>query len=193
MYKVFVNERPIILTDMVDFSTNLPKEPFGLRPIDALFDALFQTAVPGLCLLCDDLETAWRLWQAHCNIEEAAGGKVLNTEGQVLFIYRYDKWDLPKGKREPGEALAYTARREVEEECGVDGLTIKQSLPITYHVFKKNKTYVLKITHWFLMHTDFKGIPSPQAAEGIGQAQFKSPSEISQALKNTYENIKLLF
>jgi hypothetical protein len=33
---------------------------------------------------------------------EAAGGLVKNENKDFLFIYRNDKWDLPKGKIEKG-------------------------------------------------------------------------------------------
>ena len=50
---------------------------------------------------------------------EAAGGLVINRKGEYLFIYRNDKWDLPKGKLEKGERKRQGAVREVEEECGI--------------------------------------------------------------------------
>lgn len=44
----------------------------------------------------------------------AAGGP------EVLLVHRprYDDWSLPKGKAEPGESPAETARREILEETG---------------------------------------------------------------------------
>ena len=35
----------------------------------------------------------------------AAGGLVLNEKGEVLFMFRKGKWDLPKGKLDPGETM----------------------------------------------------------------------------------------
>jgi 8-oxo-dGTP pyrophosphatase MutT (NUDIX family) len=124
---------------------------------------------------------------------KAGGGLVFNKKGEVLFILRNGKWDLPKGGIERDEEIADTAMREVEEETGVDKLEIAKKLQKTYHIFKRNGKYKLKITHWFEMQTNFEGTPFPQANEGIEKAVWLNPEQIKEALKNSYENIKLLF
>ncbi|MBK9671561.1 MAG: NUDIX domain-containing protein [Bacteroidetes bacterium] len=64
---------------------------------------------------------------------EAAGGIVKNKQGQLLFIFRHGKWDLPKGKIEKGENEQDAALREVEEECGIAELTLQKKLTTTFH------------------------------------------------------------
>jgi 8-oxo-dGTP pyrophosphatase MutT (NUDIX family) len=51
----------------------------------------------------------------------AAGGLVVR-DGEVLLVHRpqYDDWTLPKGKLKAGESWEDAARREVEEETGLD-------------------------------------------------------------------------
>ena len=49
---------------------------------------------------------------------QAAGGLVVNEKGEVLFMFRRGKWDLPKGKLDPGETLEACALREVEGRNG---------------------------------------------------------------------------
>jgi hypothetical protein len=43
------------------------------------------------------------------------------------------------------------------------------------------------------MVTDFDGELFPQANEGIEKAVWLNPEQVKEALKNSYENIKLLF
>ena len=83
--------------------------------------------------------------------------------------------------------------REVEEETGVNGLSIEEKLQKTYHVFKRNGRYKLKITTWYAMHSTFEGTPEGQAEEGIEKVVWVNPKKIPTLLKNSYENIKLLF
>ncbi len=100
---------------------------------------------------------------------------------------------MPKGGIEKNEDIEDTAIREVEEETGVKGLKITKKLQKTYHVFKRNGTYRLKITHWYEMKTDYSGKLSGQLEEGIEKVAWLNPEQIKEALTNSYENIKLLF
>src|SRR5699024_8802544 len=103
----------------------------------------------------------------------AGGGLVHNQNGEILFIFRKGKWDLPKGGIEKNENFKETAIREVEEETGVDQLKIIRNLPTTYHIMKRKGKYRLKITHWYEMETDFSGELHPQEKEDITEAEWK--------------------
>jgi 8-oxo-dGTP pyrophosphatase MutT (NUDIX family) len=193
MYKVFVNDCPIILTDNNNFSTGFKKMSFEECLIEEQVDNLFNLKEKGICLICNDLEVCWSLFKSKFKIQKAAGGKVFNAENKVLFIKRFDKWDLPKGKLEKGESIEVCAIREVEEECGISNLRLENELQTTYHIFKRKKKTILKITHWFVMFSDYKGKLKPQTEEGITEVVFKDELETKEALENTYQNIKLLF
>ena len=131
--------------------------------------------------------------RAKLAVEKARGGLVYNKNGEVLFIFRNGKWDLAKGGMEKNENIEETAIREVEEETGVTGLVITEKLQKTYHIFKRNGRYKLKITQWFEMRTKFEGIPQGQGEEGIEKVEWVHPDHIMSLMENSYENIKLLF
>jgi ADP-ribose pyrophosphatase YjhB (NUDIX family) len=193
MYKVFVNDCPIILTENEKISTNLEKVYFDEIDIRDLVNRFLHRNSHGICLLCNNLGENWLFFQSLFEVQKAAGGKVLNSKGQVLFIYRDSKWDLPKGKLEKEESIEHCALREVAEECGVTNLKIDKPLALTYHIFRREGRTILKVTHWFLMHTNFTGTLTPQIEESITKSVFKGELETREALKNSYENIKLLF
>ncbi len=193
MYKVFVNDCPIVLTDAENISTKFDVRSFESIDVLHIVEAIFQKRIKGIYLYCNKLSHNFNDFQSKFEIQKAAGGKIINLKKETLFIYRFDKWDLPKGKLEKGESLTACAIREVEEECGITDLNIEKELETTYHIFKRKGKIILKITHWFLMHTNYSGELNPQTEEGIEQVLFKNKSETSEALQNTYENIKLLF
>jgi 8-oxo-dGTP pyrophosphatase MutT (NUDIX family) len=193
MYKVFVNDKPLFLTNQISKETDF--QIFLLESIDIkqVIVKIFQNKIQKACLYHPDEKEIMKTLKAKIPVCKAGGGLVYNKNGEVLFIFRNGKWDLPKGGIEKGEEIEDTAIREVEEETGVTNLKITHKLQKTYHVFKRGGKYKLKVTHWYEMRTDFTGTPKPQANEGIEKVAWLGPEEIKKALKNSYENIKLLF
>jgi len=123
----------------------------------------------------------------------AAGGLVQNPQGDILFIKRKGKWDLPKGKPEVGEELTQTAIREVSEECGINNLSILSPLPSTYHIYRlQNGGYVLKKSCWYHMLTNHHQTLVPQIEEEITEVLWvKRP--VADTIKNgAYLSIKEL-
>jgi 8-oxo-dGTP pyrophosphatase MutT (NUDIX family) len=193
MYKVFVNDKPLFLTNEISKETDFQLFLLESIDIEQLIVKIFQNKIQKACLYHPDESEIMKTLKAKIPVNKAGGGLVYNKKGEVLFIFRNGKWDLPKGGIEKGEEIEDTAMREVEEETGVGKLKIINKLQKTYHVFKRNGKYKLKITHWFEMQSDFEGIPHGQAEEGIEKVAWLNPAEIKEALKNSYENIKLLF
>jgi ADP-ribose pyrophosphatase YjhB (NUDIX family) len=193
MYKVFVNDCPIILTDNKKNVINFNLVHFETIKVDQIVAQIFQQKLFGITLFCENLEESWMKFQSNFKSQKAAGGKVINSNNEMLFIYRFNKWDLPKGKLDKGESVSECAIREVEEECGIANLKIVKPLETTYHIYIEKGNTILKTTYWFLMNTDYIGKLTPQLEEGIEQVVFKNEAEVKLALENTYENIKLLF
>ena len=193
MYKVFVNDKPLFLTNEISKETDF--QLFLLKSVDIkhLIIKIFQNKVQKAYLYHPDEKEIMKTLKSKIPVSKAGGGLVYNKKGEVLFIFRGGKWDLPKGGTEKGEDIEITAMREVEEETGVNKLKIIKKLQKTYHVFKRNGIYRLKITHWFEMTSDYDGIPVGQIEEGIEKAVWLNPNEMQEVLKNSYENIKLLF
>ena len=123
----------------------------------------------------------------------AGGGLVVNSNtNKLLFIERNNKWDLPKGRAEKNEDIDVTSLREVEEETGVKDLEIDYFLRKTYHIVRQKGKFQLKITHWYLMKTDYEGPLQPQLEEGITKAVWKTNEKAVKALENAYANVRVL-
>jgi len=120
---------------------------------------------------------------------EAAGGIVKNENDEYLFIYRNDRWDLPKGKIEKGEKVKQAAVREVEEECGILVSKLGKKLCKTYHVYISREEVVLKKTHWFKMRSVGQDKLKPQKEEGITDVRWFKKGKIATIVENTFPSI----
>ncbi len=67
----------------------------------------------------DDIDQLKKAFWRKFMLIQAAGGLVQNEDKAVLMMFRRGKWDLPKGKMDPGETPAQSALREVQEETGL--------------------------------------------------------------------------
>jgi len=193
MYKVFVNEAQLILTNKLSDIANNKYFLLNEKSINEAIEALSKKKLTIAYIYHPNSEEILKKFTKKIPLVVAAGGVVTNKEGKVLFIYRNDKWDLPKGKLDKGETIEDCAVREVEEETGVKGLKIENFLKTTYHVFKRNGMFKLKEVHWFAMKTSYKGDLVGQLDEGIEKVKWKGPEKIAKALDNSYHNIKILF
>ncbi|QCE41760.1 NUDIX hydrolase [Psychroserpens sp. NJDZ02] len=193
MQRIFVNDKPIYLTTKVEKETDFKNFLLKDADIEFVLQTLSKKSIKSVRLIGHNEDKLLKSFKKKLPNVIAGGGKVYNDKREILFIYRNDKWDLPKGKAEKKETIEETAIREVSEETGVSKLKIINPLPITYHVFKRNGKAKLKITHWFKMHTSFEGKLYPQLNEGITEVKWLDEQEVNAALDRSYANIKLLF
>ncbi len=192
MYQIFYRDKPIVITEIRSDSKNVYNIEFKNFDLKKDLSNLSKNSISSIRIIGKDNEKLFNKFLRLLPGITAAGGKVINSKGEILFIFRNNKWDLPKGKAEPNESIAETAIREVKEETGIEKLVITKPLDTTYHIFKKNNTYRLKITHWFEMKSTGDNQLIPQIEEGIIRAEWINRSEIDNIKKKCYANIRLL-
>lgn len=122
---------------------------------------------------------------------KAAGGLVRKKE-KFLMIYRFKKWDLPKGKKERGERYKETAVREVEEECNVT-VKLDRKICTTWHTYTMNKKPMLKKTRWYAMDLIDDSRMKPSTGEDIEEVRWMRKKEVYHALDHSYESISYVF
>jgi len=180
MYKVFFNDKIFYVSnnlDSYDFE-NVSDFVLSLKK-----DNLKKTKY-------NIMSQSFDLFSSHFHKIDAAGGLVVNNN-KFLFIYKNNKWDLPKGKIEEKENSEKAALREVVEETGLINIRLKKFLTKTFHIYF-DKIWFLKTTFWFLMDTEDIYL-NPQENEGITKAQWFSKSELDQVVENSYLNIRCVF
>lgn len=192
MHKIFVNDKPLVLTTKVEKEAGFKNYLLSTVNIVKVIKELSNTTLNEVRLIHKNENKLLKKFLKKLPNVLAGGGKVFNDNGDILFIYRNDKWDLPKGKIEGNETIEKTAIREVMEETGVAGLEITKPLETTYHIFKRNGRYKIKVTYWFEMKTSFNGDLFAQEEEGITKVEWLNNLQINEAIKNSYANIREL-
>jgi len=192
MQKIFVGNKPIVLTTKVEPESDFKNYLIDTVDINKVLHNLKKEKYKSIRLIDDNEEVLLKKFLRLLQNIVAGGGKVINSDGKILFIFRNGKWDLPKGKAEQKETIDQTALREVEEETGVKGLSITKPLEITYHIFKRNDQYFIKKTYWFEMFSDYIGDLKPQIKEGITKVKWVGPKKLKKVKKNIYANIEAL-
>ena len=193
MYKVFFNQKPLILTNEIqDFSDNEPLLFIKYTSVAQIIKALKSSKNRKVFLYHKDIDKLWKSFKKKFPVVEAAGGLVERTDKKILFIFRNNKWDLPKGGVEKKELIIEAAQREVTEETGVSDLIVQKQLSETFHIFKKGKRFRLKKTYWFKMSTKYMGETIPQTEEGIKKIEWVSKEKIDEILNDAFENIRII-
>ena len=194
MYKVFYNDRTVFFSDQ-DFKSAEPSYSKihyyqGSENLKIIIDSFLETSeLKSLYILNPDVETIFKKFTKDFKMIEAAGGLVKNKLGEILVIFRKEKWDLPKGKLEKKELPEIGSVREVEEECGISNLKIIKLIDITYHTYTLKNKDILKKTYWFEMFHPENQIPKPQIEEEITEAKWIDPKNIDAVINNTYLSI----
>ena len=193
MYQVFYKKKIILLTDVLEEGKDFKSFPIKDVKLKKVIKFLNKKNINSVHLFHKNKDKLLKYFFKLIPTVIAAGGKITNSKSETLFIYRNDKWDLPKGKAEKNEQLPQTALREVKEETGIKEVSINKPLDITYHIFRRNNEYRLKVTYWFDMFSDYEGIFFPQLDEGITDVKWVKKADLEEIKINSYPNIRLLF
>jgi len=188
MYKVFINNKCIFLVPNDDIFSGREGSIHKFSSESALLTAIdeFEKNKPVEYLyVVGNPEKILDIFP----VVEAAGGLVRKDDNKILFIYRFGRWDLPKGKMESGESPSETAIREVTEETGVSGLEIIKELIPTYHTYKLEGRRVIKKTFWFEMSFKDDTHILPQINEDITFVKWLSKKDIPWAMRDSYASV----
>lgn len=200
MYKIYINENPLILMDAETAQAHLPGDDKNLvarytgnrKNLFAYIDMLEKSQrFDSVVVYSSNYEKLINDYESLYKIIEAAGGVVRNEKDEVLMIFRRSFWDLPKGKIDKGESREEAAVREVEEETGIENIDLGGYITTTLHTYKgKNGKRILKRTFWYKMQTSAMKL-IPQTEEDIEQAVWVNlPEFFQQKDLVIYKNIR---
>jgi len=200
MYKIYINEKPLIFVDSMgiqdewlsDKKTLVTKYMGKTKEFLQYIDLLEKKSkINRVILHANEVKDLKNEFFKVVDVIHAGGGLVFNSENKLLVIFRRGLWDLPKGKIEKGEIKREGALREVMEETGVDGVKIQSKVGKTYHLFRsKHQKRALKLSHWYEMTTSYNGKLVPQLEEDIEKAKWVEPKDFLKNYTPMFINIR---
>jgi 8-oxo-dGTP pyrophosphatase MutT (NUDIX family) len=201
MYEVFFNDKKIVISAPGKITINKTLEIIDDLQTTAALKKWFLTFskrnIQEVVLTSHEPKQFFEnIFQKAFTVIYASGG-VVKRKNRFLFIYRNEKWDLPKGKIDNGETKEEAAVREVGEECGINGHRIEMQLPSTFHIYqstyKESKgEWIFKETFWFEMKYDGVENGQPQLEENITKIRWFKKNELGSVFSNTYTNLHSL-
>lgn len=195
--KIYFNDKPLFLTDSITPEI----EPYRHHDDTVLLDELSSPALNSMIhemrtarihagiLLSENFEALKESFLKKFVVIQTGGGLIKNEKGEYLLIYRRNKWDLPKGKLDPGETIEECALREINEETGLVNLTIEKHLINTYHTYDENGKHILKENCWYLVNASGEQHPQPQTEEDITEVRWVKPGEFENYKNNSMPSI----
>lgn len=196
--KIYFDNKPLFLCNETDGSIEpllhnpgtVFIEDSSLQALPSLIGKMSEQHTSAGIFVHPDLEELKKAFWEQFSLVLAGGGLVQNPKKEALLIFRRGKWDLPKGKLDPGETIEQCALREVQEETGLQHIHLQQHLLTTYHTYHEGTRFVLKESHWYNMLVDTEQPLVPQAAEQIAAARWISKDDLPPLLENTFPSVK---
>ena len=195
--KIYFDNKPLFLCDSLDeeivayahHDDTVFIDELSTQAVNTMIHEMQAERVHAGIYLHPEVEKLKKMFWKKFVVIVAAGGLVINEQGDILFILRRSKWDLPKGKLDEGEELDKCALREVEEETGLQGIELQKPLCITYHTYQQDGDSVLKESHWYLMHTQNDQVLTPQTEEDIEKCEWVNIKNMAPYMENTHPSI----
>lgn len=197
---IYFEDKPVFLCDEINNEINIYRH----HPDAVFIDELSTAAINSLLheikkplfhagiIYNEDFANLKASFFKHFHLVVAAGGLIKNDKKEILMIFRRGKWDLPKGKMDQGETLENCAKREVEEETGLQKPEIIKPLKITYHTYIQFGKHILKETHWYLMKVSGDEKLIPQTEEQISEIIWVKKEDLQKYISNTYPTIEMV-
>ena len=192
--KIYFDDRPLFLCGQIDADIDayrhhddaLFMDEFSTAAVNTMIHEMQKPGVHAGVMLHSDLEELKQAFFRKFTIIKAAGGLIKNEKGKILFIFRRGKWDLPKGKLDPGESLEECATREITEETGLEGHQLVGPLLVTHHTYHENGKFILKESHWYRFSSVGEPNLKPQEEEQITAAEWMDEDGLHKVRGNTY-------
>lgn len=195
---IYFNDKPLFLTDTITdeiapyahHDDAVYMDELSAPGVNSMIHEMKQEKVHAGIYFHDDINQLKRAFWRKFILIQAAGGLVQNEDKAVLMMFRREKWDLPKGKMDPGETPAQSALREVQEETGLAEVTLGDPLVTTYHTYDDAGHHILKETFWFNMTAPKAQKLTPQLEEQITELVWADKKALEEYLKNTFPSVK---
>ena len=195
--KIYFNDKPLFLTDEITpeiepyahHDDAVLIDEFSTPGVNSMIHEMRQEKIHAGIFVHHNLPELEKTFRKKFTLVQAGGGLVLNDAGALLMMLRRGKWDLPKGKLDPGETLEACAVREVQEETGLTNVILEKPLIVTYHTYDESGKHILKESHWYLLKAPGKQALIPQSEEQITQLKWVPAAEVKQYVNNTFPSI----
>ena len=195
--KIYFNDKPLFLTDEITpeiepyahHDDAILIDEFSTPGVNSMIHEMRLAKIHAGIFLHANLAELEKTFRKKFTLVQAAGGLVLNDAGEVLMMLRRGKWDLPKGKLDPGESLETCAVREVQEETGLQKVLLEKPLIVTYHTYDESGKHILKESHWYVLKAPGQQALLPQSEEQITELKWVAPTAIKQYTNNTFPSI----
>lgn len=199
MYKIYINENCLVFADRKETQSidqqNVTVLPFlsGKKSLLNYIDKLEKSPSVGTFILVSpDPNTLFDEYRSLYKQIKAAGGIIYNSQEEILFIERLNRWDLPKGKVDKNESSKDAAVREVMEETGQD-CRIVQKAGLTWHTyFDTGNRRILKKTNWYVMQPVLSKEVVIQVEEDITAYRWMTAEQFLASDLPTYQSIKAI-